>query len=81
MDLALLPRAGASILVKDVTDGSSFFFGQHIDEMASQPRAPLALRFGPKPGPRLDQAFGNIFEPISTAQTSTSAVPARQRIR
>src|SRR6201746_2807913 len=36
-----------------------------IGELASQPRAPLALRFGPEPGRRLDQAFGRIFEPIS----------------
>jgi protein ImuB len=36
-----------------------------IGELASQPRAPLALRFGPEPGRRLDQALGRIFEPTS----------------
>ena len=29
------------------------------------PRAPLALRFGPEPGRRLDQALGRLAEPIA----------------
>ena len=37
-----------------------------IGELAAQPRAPLALRFGPLPGRRLDQAFGRLAEPISS---------------
>lgn len=36
-----------------------------IGELAAQPRAPLALRFGPAPGRRLDQAFGRLAEPIA----------------
>lgn len=35
-----------------------------IGEIASQPRAPLALRFGSEIGRRLDQAYGRVFEPI-----------------
>lgn len=35
-----------------------------IGELAAQPRAPLALRFGPEVGRRLDQALGRIAEPI-----------------
>ena len=34
-----------------------------IGELADQPRAPLALRFGPEPGRRLDQAHGRLPEP------------------
>jgi protein ImuB len=35
-----------------------------VEELAAQPRAPLALRFGPELGRRLDQAFGRVGEPI-----------------
>jgi protein ImuB len=35
-----------------------------IGDLAQQPRAPLALRFGPEPGRRIDQALGRISEPI-----------------
>ena len=33
--------------------------------IADQPRAPLALRFGPEIGRRLDQALGHVAEPIA----------------
>ncbi|TNC59214.1 Y-family DNA polymerase [Rubellimicrobium roseum] len=36
-----------------------------IGDLEAQPRAPLALRFGPTPGRRLDQAFGRLPEPIT----------------
>ena len=36
-----------------------------IGELEAQPRAPLALRFGPEVGRRLDQAFGRLSEPIT----------------
>ncbi len=36
-----------------------------IGDLEAQPRAPLALRFGPEPGRRLDQAFGRLAEPIT----------------
>jgi protein ImuB len=35
-----------------------------IGELAATPRAPLALRFGPELGRRLDQAMGRLSEPI-----------------
>ena len=35
-----------------------------IGELAALPRAPLALRFGPEPGRRLDQADGLLAEPV-----------------
>lgn len=37
---------------------------QRIAELADTPRAPLALRFGPELGRRLDQALGRLNEPI-----------------
>jgi protein ImuB len=36
----------------------------HIGELVAKPRAPLALRFGPELGRRLDQALGRLSEPI-----------------
>ncbi|MBY5646349.1 Y-family DNA polymerase [Rhizobium leguminosarum] len=35
-----------------------------IGELSTTPRAPLALRFGPEVGRRLDQMFGRVSEPI-----------------
>ncbi|MDC7675194.1 DNA polymerase Y family protein [Asticcacaulis sp. LKC15W] len=40
---------------------------ERISDLASQPRAPLTLRFGPELGRRLDQAFGREREPIKAA--------------
>jgi protein ImuB len=37
---------------------------ERIAELAAQPRAPLALRFGPLLGRRLDQALGHLAGPI-----------------
>ena len=37
---------------------------QRIGELAATPRAPLALRFGPEIGRRLDQLYGRLPEPI-----------------
>src|SRR5882672_10542386 len=37
---------------------------ERIGELADKPRAPLALRFGPELGRRLDQALGRLSEPI-----------------
>ena len=36
-----------------------------IGELAAQPRAPLALRFGLEPGRRLDQVHGRLPEPMA----------------
>jgi len=35
-----------------------------VNDIVKQPRAPLALRFGPELGRRIDQALGNVAEPI-----------------
>lgn len=37
---------------------------ERVADVMDQPRAPLALRYGPQIGRRLDQALGNIAEPI-----------------
>ena len=47
-------------MVETVTSSAS----QRIGEIAAKPRAPLALRFGPELGRRLDQAMGRLSEPI-----------------
>ncbi len=36
----------------------------HIKDLMEKPRAPLALRFGPELGRRLDHAIGQRAEPI-----------------
>lgn len=41
---------------------------ERISDLASQPRAPLQLRFGPELGRRLDQALGRENEPIQSAR-------------
>ena len=41
-----------------------------IADLAAAPRAPLALRFGPGPGRRLDQLFGHIAEPVQMLSPS-----------
>ncbi|MBD9573022.1 Y-family DNA polymerase [Ensifer adhaerens] len=40
-----------------------------IGEVAGVPRAPLALRFGPELGRRIDQAMGEVAEPIDPVRT------------
>lgn len=37
---------------------------ERIGDLLAQPRAPLALRFGPELGRRIDQALGDLAEPI-----------------
>jgi protein ImuB len=49
---------------KDMVDGLRVLGFEIVSELAATPRAPLALRFGPEPGRRLDQALGRISEPI-----------------
>jgi len=43
---------------------------ERIAELAAKPRAPLALRFGPELGRRLDQAMGCLSEPINPVRPS-----------
>ncbi|WP_075856501.1 Y-family DNA polymerase [Rhizobium hainanense] len=42
---------------------------QSIGELANTARAPLALRFGPEIGRRLDQTFGRMSEPIEPVRS------------
>ena len=43
---------------------------QTIGELSNTPRAPLALRFGPEIGRRLDQMFGRMSDPIDPIRTT-----------
>lgn len=49
-----------------------------IEELAKAPRAPLALRFGPIIGQRLDQAFGRVDEPIEPVMAPETIHVRRQ---
>jgi protein ImuB len=51
-------------LPKDMVDGLRVLGFESIGELAAKPRAPLALRFGPELGRRLDQAMGRLGEPV-----------------
>ena len=42
-----------------------------VNDLLAQPRAPLALRFGPELGRRLDQATGRVAEPIEPIRPET----------
>lgn len=50
---------------------------ERIGDLMDQPRAPLALRFGPEIGRRLDQALGFLSEPIEPVR-SPDLVEARR---
>ncbi|MGZ8360708.1 MAG: Y-family DNA polymerase [Allosphingosinicella sp.] len=60
----------------DLVTGLTRMGFENIGELEAQPRAPLALRFGPDVGRRLDQAFGRLFEPITP-----SAAPELIQVR
>ncbi|WP_174511303.1 DUF6504 family protein [Methylocella tundrae] len=55
-------------LPKDIVDGLRVLGFEAIGELAAKPRGPLALRFGPELGRRLDQALGRLSEPIDPAR-------------
>jgi protein ImuB len=62
---AVLPLPIAALRLPAVTiDGLRRLGFDTIADLAGTPRAALALRFGPEPGRRLDQAFGRVSEPI-----------------
>lgn len=64
-EAALMPLPIAALRLRDETiDGLRRLGFETIDDLANTPRAPLALRFGPEPGRRLDQAMGRRGEPI-----------------
>lgn len=58
-----LPISRLRLQDKVVDDLRTLGF-QTIGQLAATPRAPLALRFGPEVGRRLDQTFGRSAEPI-----------------
>ena len=62
--LAELPIAALRLPADLVTALRRLGFDR-IGELAAQPRAPLALRFGSELGRRLDQAYGRLAEPIT----------------
>ncbi|MGF9565100.1 DNA polymerase Y family protein [Neorhizobium sp. BT27B] len=48
-----------------------------IGELSNTPRAPIALRFGPEVGRRLDQMFGRMSDPIDPIRTSELVAVSR----
>ncbi|TIM85357.1 DNA polymerase Y family protein, partial [Mesorhizobium sp.] len=62
---AILPLPIAALRLPATTIDSLRRLGfETVADLAGTPRASLALRFGPEPGRRLDQAFGRVSEPI-----------------
>jgi protein ImuB len=62
---SMLPLPVSSLrLPVDVVIGLRGIGFNSVGELAATPRAPLALRFGPEVGRRLDQALGRLREPI-----------------
>lgn len=69
--LELLPIAALRLPPEIVATLKKMGF-ERIGELNATPRAPLALRFGPPVGLRLDQAYGRVsepFDPIIPPQT------------
>lgn len=71
-----LPVAALRLEVGTVTALRTLGFDS-IGDLAATPRAPLALRFGPQIGRRLDQALGRAAEPIDPIRTA-GAIEARR---
>ncbi|WP_320197420.1 Y-family DNA polymerase [Agrobacterium sp. rho-13.3] len=63
-----LPLSLLRLPTKIVDDLHTLGF-KSIGELSATPRAPLALRFGPEIGRRIDQMFGRVSEPISPIRT------------
>jgi protein ImuB len=61
--MAKLPLASLR-LSADILGGLRILGFDNVGDLLAQPRAPLALRFGPEPSRRLDQAVGRLAEPI-----------------
>jgi protein ImuB len=57
-------------LPADIASGLAVLGFRTVGELAATPRAPLALRFGPEIGRRLDQMFGRVPEPIQPIRTA-----------
>jgi protein ImuB len=67
--IATLPIA-ALRLPSDMVDSLRRLGFDRIGDLLAQPRAPLALRFGPELGRRLDHATGALTEPIDPIRPS-----------
>jgi protein ImuB len=63
-----LPLSLLRLSPKVVTDLHVLGF-RTIGELSATPRAPLALRFGPEIGRRIDQMVGRVSEPITPMRT------------
>ncbi len=50
---------------------------QTVGELSNTPRAPIALRFGPEVGRRLDQMFGRMSDPIDPIRTADLVAVSR----
>ena len=62
---AIMPLPIAVLrLPPDTVEGLRRLGFERVADLATTPRAPLALRFGSEPGRRLDQALGCLAEPI-----------------
>ncbi|WP_136616952.1 MULTISPECIES: DUF6504 family protein [Mesorhizobium] len=62
---AILPLPILSLRLPSATVSGLRVLGfDGVEELLKQPRAPLTLRFGPELGRRLDQASGQLAEPI-----------------
>lgn len=71
---AIVPLPIAALCLPAVTIDSLRRLGfETIADLAGTPRASLALRFGPEPGRRLDQAFGRVSEPIEPIRRKRSS--------
>ena len=64
-----LPISLLRLPTKIVSDLHTLGF-QTIGELSATPRAPLALRFGPEIGRRLDHMYGRLPEPIEPIRAS-----------
>lgn len=74
---AVLDLPIAALRLEPRTIGALRTLGfDRISELAATPRAPLALRFGPQIGRRLDQALGRASEPIDPIRAA-EAIEAR----
>ncbi|WP_183628180.1 Y-family DNA polymerase [Rhizobium leguminosarum] len=64
-------------LSPDIVSGLTVLGFRTVGEVSVTPRAPLALRFGPEVGRRLDQMFGRVVEPIEPIRTAELIEVAR----
>lgn len=57
-------------LPSGIVGGLAILGFRTVGELSATPRSPLALRFGPEVGRRLDQMFGRLAEPIDPIRTT-----------